>query len=158
MPVDRYWLALGAETAGLATAIAVALGVPLAWILQSWPFPGKRSAEAVLTAATALPAPLLCYFLLARLGHLWPWTRFGLAAAGVVSVLPFLLRRVRRSFASLNHSYADAARSLGAAEWRVFARVELPLVWQPILAAAAWALARLLLELAAAFWIAEPRP
>jgi molybdate transport system permease protein len=158
MPVDRYWPALGAEMAGIATAIAVILGLPLAWILQGRQFPGKRTVEAAAAAAMALPAPLLCYYLLARLGHLWPLTRPGLAAAGVVSVLPFLLRRLRWSFASLNPAYGKAARSLGAPEWRVFARVDLPLVWRPATIAAVWALARLLLEFAAAFWIAEPRP
>ena len=158
MPVDRYWPALGAETAGIATAIAVILGIPLAWILQGRHFRGKRTVEAIAASATVLPAPLLCYCLLARLGHVWPLTRPGLAAAGVVSVLPFLLRRLRWSFAALNPAFGKAARSLGAPEWRVFARVDLPLVWRPAMTAAAWAVARLLLEFAAALWIAEPRP
>jgi molybdate transport system permease protein len=157
MPVDRYWLAPGAETAVLATAIALLLGVSLAWILQNRQFAGKRAAETAAGTATVLPAPLLCYYLLAQLGHRWPLTRLGLAVSGVVSVLPFLLRRSRASFAALNPSFAKAARSLGVSEWRVFTRVELPLVWRPVLAGAGWALSRLLLELAAALWIAEAR-
>jgi ABC-type sulfate transport system permease component len=157
MPLDRYPLALGAEVALLATAIAVLLGVSLGWILQNRQFPGKRALVALATAAMALPAPLLCYYLLAELGHVWPLTRLGLTSAGVVSVLPFLLRRSRARFAVLNPAYAQAARSLGASEWRVFAHVELPLMWRPLLRAAALALVRLLLELTAAFWIAEFR-
>jgi molybdate transport system permease protein len=157
MPVDRYWLARGAETAGLATATAVLLGVWLAWILQNRQFAGKRAAETAAGTATALPAPLLCYYLLAQLGHWWPLTRLGLAVSGVVAVLPFLLRRSRASFAALNPSFAKAARSLGVSEWRVFSRVELPLVWRPVLTGAGWALSRLLLELAAALWIADAR-
>jgi ABC-type Fe3+ transport system permease subunit len=43
------------------------------------------------------------------------------------------------------------------ARWRVFAHGELPLIWRPLLSAAAIALVRLLLELTAAFWIAEFR-
>ena len=157
MPVDWSSLALGPEIAGIATAIALILGVCLAWILQNREFPGKTTLVAVATAAMALPAPLLCYYLLAELGHRWPLTRLGLAVAGVVSVLPYLLRAARTSFASLNPAYAQAARSLGTPEWRVFARVELPLVWRPLLRAGGLALVRLLLELTAAFWIAEPR-
>jgi molybdate transport system permease protein len=157
MPLDRYAPALGAEVAGLATAIAVFLGVSLGWIQQNMQFPGKRALGVFATAAMALPAPLLCYCLLAELGHVWPLTQLGLTAAGVVSVLPFLLRRSRGWFGSLNPAYAQAARSLGASEWRVFAHVELPLIWRPLLSAAALALVRLLLELTAAFWIAEFR-
>jgi ABC-type sulfate transport system permease component len=155
MPVDRYWLALCGETAGLATALAVLLGVPLAWILKNRQFPGKPTVSAIATAAIALPAPLLCYYLLARLGHLWPVTLLGMTAAGVASVLPLALRQMRASFAVLNPSYGKAARSLAVSEWRVFARVELPLVWRTLAGVAAWALARVILELAAAFWIGE---
>jgi ABC-type sulfate transport system permease component len=155
MPVDRYWLALGGETAGLATALAVILGVPLAWMLQNRRFPGKRTVSAMVTAAIAIPAPLLCYYLLARLGHAWPITLIGMTAAGVASVLPLALRQMRTSFAALNTSSGKAARSLGVSEWHVFARVELPLVWRSMAGVAAWALARVILELAAAFWIGE---
>jgi molybdate transport system permease protein len=155
MPVDRYWLGPGAEAVGLATALAVILGVPLAWALQNRRFPGKPILEAVARAATALPAPLLCYYVLARSGHVWSLTRHGLAAAGLLSALPLLLRRSSSSFASLNPSYGKAARSLGTPEWRVFARVDLPLVWRSILNSAVWALVRLLLELVAALWISE---
>jgi molybdate transport system permease protein len=153
MPVDRYWLALGGETAGLATAFAVVLGLPLAWILQNRQFPGKRTLSAVAVAALALPAPLLCYVLLGK--RELP----GLTAAGVLSAMPLLLRQVRAAFAALSPAYGKAARSLGASEWQVFARVELPLVWRPLAGAAAWALARLLLELAAAvaLWIVNLR-
>jgi ABC-type spermidine/putrescine transport system permease subunit II len=158
MPVDRYsLLALGPEIAAIATAAALLLGVSLAWIVENRQFRGKRTFSACATAATALPAPLLCYYLLAQWGHAWPLTRLGLAAAGVVSTLPFLLRRLRSSFASLDPSYHQAARSLGASEWRVFALVDLPLVWRSIPGAAALAFVRVLLELMAAWWIAEPR-
>jgi molybdate transport system permease protein len=78
-----------------------------------------------------------------------------MTAAGVASVLPLALRQMRTSFAALNTSSGKAARSLGVSEWHVFARVELPLVWRSMAGVAAWALARVILELAAAFWIGE---
>jgi molybdate transport system permease protein len=158
MPVDRYaFLVLAPEIAGLATAAAVLLGVPMAWILENRRFPGRRTLSAFAHAAMALPAPLLCYYLLAEWGHAWPLTRLGMAAAGVVSTLPFLLRQLRGWLAALNPSYAKAARSLGASEWRVFAQVDLPMVWRPLLGAAVLAFVRVLLELTAAWWIAEHR-
>jgi molybdate transport system permease protein len=154
MPVDRYWLALAGETTGLAAALAVALGVPLAWILENRQFAGNRTISAILTAATLLPAPLLCYLLMR---HAWPVALPGTVAAGVLSVLPLLAREMQSAYAALNRSYGKAARSLGASEWRVFAHVELPLVWRPLAGVTARAVARLILELAAAFWIAERR-
>jgi ABC-type sulfate transport system permease component len=154
MPVDRYWLALAGETTGLAAAFAVALGVPLAWILENRQFAGKRTVSAILTAATLLPAPLLCYLLMRHGSQV---ALPGMASAGVLSVLPVLAREMQSAFAALNRSYGKAARSLGAPEWLVFARVELPLVWRPLAGVTVWALTRLILELMAAFWIAERR-
>jgi molybdate transport system permease protein len=89
--------------------------------------------------------------------HAWPVALPGTVAAGVLSVLPLLAREMQSAYAALNRSYGKAARSLGASEWRVFAHVELPLVWRPLAGVTARAVARLILELAAAFWIAERR-
>ena len=155
MPVDRYPLALGLEIAAVATAIGAVLGVGFAWLLENRQFPGKRTLGTLATAAIALPAPLLCYYLLAVLGRFWPLTRIGLAAAGVISTLPLLLRAARTSFASLNPAYAKAACSLGASEWRIFACIELPLAFRPILNGALLAFLRVLAELAAALWLLD---
>jgi molybdate transport system permease protein len=80
-----------------------------------------------------------------------------LVAAGVVSAMPLLIRVSRTAFASLDPNLGKAARSLGASGWRVFLRIELPLALRPILTAIALAFARVLGELAAAFWIASRR-
>ena len=150
-------LALGPEIVAISTAIALMVAVILAWLLLNGNFPGRRFVNLIATAALALPAPLLCYYLLAELGHVWPLSRLGLALASILSALPYLLRSSRQSFAGLSPAYARAARSMGTPEWRVFARVELPLVWKPVLGAAGFALVKLLLELTAAFWIADLR-
>jgi ABC-type sulfate transport system permease component len=152
MPVDHGWLVLGAETAGLATACAMAAGLPLAWVLENRQFAGKRAVSAILTAAIALPAPLLIYLLVSR-----SLTLAGMWAAGLVAVQPLLARQMRAAFAGVDRSYGKAARSLGVPERLVLARVELPLVWRAAAGAVAWALARLILELAAAVWISRLR-
>ncbi len=157
MPADRYPLPLGLEIASLATAVAAVAGVWLAWVLLTREFPGRRALDALATAAIALPAPLLCYYLLAVVARVWPLTRPGLVAAGVVSAMPPVVRRARAAFASLEPAYGNAARTLGASEWRVFSRIGLPLALRPVLAAIALVFARVLGELAAAFWLADPR-
>lgn len=152
MHFDRSWLALGIEAVGLATAVAVLCGVPLAWIVENRPFRGGRAVSAIITSAAALPAPMLCFLLLM---HSHVISLPGLAAMGVLSVLPLAMRQMRSAFAQLSPAYGKAARSLGLAEVQIFARVEVPLVWRAIAESALWALARLLLELSAAVWIAE---
>jgi len=74
--------------------------------------------------------------------------------AGAVGVFPLMVRGSRRAFQTRNLDYENAARSLGASEWRVFWRIALPLAYEPILAAAAIAFARVLTEFAAVVLIA----
>ena len=158
MPVPRYLLWLALRVAGLSTGISVLVGLWLAWTLANREFAGKRALGALSTAALALPSPLLCYYLLAVYARIWPLTEINLVAAGVLSAMPLLIRAARTAFASLDPNLAKAARSLGAAGWRGFLRIELPLELRPILAATALAFARVLAEFAAAFWIAGQRP
>jgi molybdate transport system permease protein len=150
------WLAL--RVAGLSTGISVVVGLWLAWTLANREFAGKRVLGALATAALALPAPVLCYYLLCVLGRVWPLTGIGLVAAGVFSAMPLLIWASRTAFASLDPNLGKAARSLGASGWRVFLRIDLPIELWPILAATALAFARVLAELAAAHWIADQRP
>jgi len=158
MTVAPYLPLLALRVAGFSTGISVVVGLWLAWTLANREFAGKRALGALLTAALALPAPVLCYYLLCVLGRVWPLTEMNLVAAGVVSAMPLLIRVSRTAFASLDPNLGKAARSLGASGWRVFLRIELPLVLRPILATTALAFARVLAELAAAFWIASRRP
>ena len=158
MNVSRHLLWLALRVAGVSTGISVVVGLRRAWTLANREFAGKRVLGALSTAALALPAPVLCYYLLCVWGRVWPLTEINLVAAGVLSAMPLVIRASRTAFASLDPNLAKAARSLGAAGWRVFLRIELPLELRPILAATALAFARVLAELAAAFWIASRRP
>ena len=102
------WLAL--RVAGLSTAVSVVVGLWRAWTLANREFAGKRVLGALATAALALPAPLLCYYLLCVLGRVWSLTETGLVAAGVLSAMPLLIRASRPAFASLDPDLAKAAR------------------------------------------------
>ena len=158
MMVPRYLLWLALRVAGFSTGISVVLGLWLGWALANREFAGKRALGALTFAAIALPAPVLCYYLLAVFARLWPLTEINLVAAGVLSAMPLLVRASRNAFASLDPNFGKAARSLGASGWRVFLRIELPLALQPILAAIALAFTLVLTQFAAAFWIANRRP
>ncbi|MGB7722759.1 MAG: ABC transporter permease subunit [Bryobacteraceae bacterium] len=158
MTVAPYLPLLALRVAGFSTGISVVVGLWLAWTLANREFAGKRVLGALSTAALALPSPVLCYYLLCVWGRVWPLTEINLVAAGVLSAMPLVIRASLAAFASLDPNLAKAARSLGASGWRVFLRIELPLVLRPILVATALAFARVLAELATAFWIASRRP
>ena len=158
MTVAPYLPWLAVRVAGFSTGISLVVGLWLAWALANREFAGRRVLGALATAALALPAPVLCYYLLCVLGRGWPVTEINLVAAGALSAMPLVIRISRTAFAALDPNRAKAARSLGASGWRVFWRIELPLALRPVLASLALAFARVLGELAAVFWIANRRP
>ena len=138
-------------------AFPLVVGLWLAWTAGA-----NRDSRASVhsarcsTAALALPAPVLCYYLLCVWGRVWPFT--GTQPGGRRRALRCrsLVWAARAAFASLDPNLGNAARSLGASGWRVFWRMELPLVLRPILAATALAFGRALAESLAAFWHREP--
>lgn len=143
-------ISLPLEIAAISTAISLALGLALAWLLTHRQFPGNREIGWVATAALALPAPVVCYVVFLNPRQvLWQ-----IAAVGVLSAAPIVTRGGRTALASLDPVYGRTGRSLGSSDWRVFWRIELPLVWRQTAAATAVALARVFVETVAALLIA----
>ena len=137
------WLSL--RVAGISTVVSLVLGLAVAWLLVNRRFPGRREVGALATAGLALPAPVICTFLLLGRPSLASWS---MACAAVLSAAPLLVRAGQTAFAGLDPLYGKTARSLGASDWRILWRIELPLIWRAALAAAAVAFARVLAELA----------
>ncbi|MHB8527601.1 MAG: molybdate ABC transporter permease subunit, partial [Candidatus Acidiferrales bacterium] len=84
----------------------------------------------------------------------WPAT---VIAAAVVS-FPLMYLSVRAALEQVDPHLLQAARTLGASEWRVFRRVELPLAWPGILAGTILAFARALGEFGATLMLAGSIP
>jgi ABC-type Fe3+ transport system permease subunit len=156
MPVDRYPMALILRTAGAAAAISAVVGIWLAWVLSNREFPGCKWLKGALYAAIALPAPVLSYYLLSTLAHVWPLTRAGLYSAGIAAGLPLMVRAGRTSLGTLDPLYSKAARSLRADGWTTFTRVEFPLIAKPIGAAVLLVFGRVAAELAVGLWLVRP--
>ena len=156
MPVDWFPLWLSLRVAAISTAIALVLGLWLAWVLANRRFHGKEVLDAAVTLPLVLPPTVLGYYLLVLLGRasplgkLYEWAFGGPLVfswqAAVVAALfhatPLLIKSARAAFESVDHSYERAARNLGASELRLFWRVTLPLARRSILAAGALAFAR----------------
>jgi molybdate transport system permease protein len=141
MSPDPFWLSL--RYAGLATLLAVPPGILLAHILARRRFPGRDLLDAAANLPIAVPPAVLVYYLLAASGR-WPAAfHWSIAVAlSTIYTLPLFLRTARAGFETVDHSIENAARLLGASEWRVFWRITAPLAWRPLVAATLAGLAR----------------
>ena len=143
-----------------ATAIAVLLGLPLAWVLARYPFRGRRLVRALVLLPMVLPpvvggVALLGAFgrngLLGRWLDSWfglvlPFTTAGAAVAEAFVSMPSLVITAEAAFRNLDRRYEEAARTLGAGPLTVIGRVVLPLTWPALMAGTLLAWARALGE------------
>src|SRR5438105_9705380 len=156
MPIDWFPLWLSLRVAFVSTAIALAAGLWIAYLLANREFRGKEALDAAVTLPLVLPPTVLGYYLLVLIGRASPigklWESifgsplvFTWKAAVIAALLhsfPLLVKSARAAFESVDRNYERAARNLGASEWRLFWRVTLPLARRSIFAAAALAFAR----------------
>lgn len=156
MPLDWSPLWLSLRVAALSTLISLVLGLWIAYLLANRDFRGKDVLDAAVTLPLVLPPTVLGYYLLvvvgreSWLGRVYEWmfgqplvfTWQAAVVAAIFHSLPLLVKWSRAALESVDRSYEMAARSLGAAEWRVFWRVSLPLAGRSILAATALCFAR----------------
>ena len=146
-----------------ATFLAIAFGVPLAWVLARTRFPGQALVRGVVLLPMVLPPVVGGIALLAafsRSGTVggWLYDSFGIqltfSTAGVILAetfvaMPFLVITVEGALRSLDARYEDVASTLGASRATVFRRVTLPLIAPSLLAGAVLAWARALGEFGA---------
>ena len=172
MAIDWFPLWLSLRVATISTAVALVVGLWLAWLLANREFRGKEILDAAVTLPLVLPPTVLGYYLLvvigrnSPVGHAYEWL-FGAPLvfswqAAVVAALfhstPLLVKSARAAFESVDRSYERAARNLGASELRLFGRVTLPLARRSILAAGALAFARSLGDFGVTLMIAGNIP
>jgi molybdate transport system permease protein len=172
MQIDWFPLWLSLRVAVLSTAISLAAGLWLAWLLANREFRGKEALDAAVTLPLVLPPTVLGFYLLvvlgreSALGKLYEWITGGPLVftwqAAVIAALfhstPLLIKSARAALESVDRTYERAARNLGASEWAVFRRVSLPLARRSILAAAALAFARSLGDFGVTIMIAGNIP
>jgi molybdate transport system permease protein len=164
------WLSLRVSLA--ATFMSLLLGVPLAWVLARWDFPGRSFVRGVALLPLVLPPVVGGVALLLVLGRLglvggmledFFGLRFFGTTAGVVVAetfvaLPFLVLIVEAALRALDIRFEDAAATLGADAWTVFSRVTLPAVLPALGAGAVLAWARALGEFGATITFAGNLP
>ncbi len=155
-----------------ATAIALILGVPLAWTFARITFPGRSAMRALTVLPMVLPpvvggvALLLAFgrrglvggWLATTFGIHLPFTTAGAIMAETFVAMPFLVITVEAGLRSMDIRFEDAARTLGASRWTVLWRVTLPLVRPSLIAGAVLCWARALGEFGATITFAGNFP
>ncbi|MDN5326050.1 MAG: sulfate/thiosulfate transport system permease protein [Moorella sp. (in: firmicutes)] len=148
-------LRLSLLTAWIAASINVVFGVPAAWVLSRYSFPGKRLLDAMVDLPFALPTAvagiaLTAMFgptggpgaILGRLGVKIAFTPAGIVVALVFIGLPFVVRTLQPVIESLDRRMEEAAATLGASPAQVFFRVILPPLVPALLSGFSLAFAR----------------
>ena len=172
MPIDWFPLWLSLRVAFVSTALAIAAGLSIAYILANRDFRGKEVVDAAVTLPLVLPPTVIGYYLLVLIGRASPLGRIwekvfhsplvftwkAAVIAALLHSLPLLVKSARAALESVDRSCERAARTLGASEWRLFWRVTLPLARRSILAASALAFARSLGEFGATLMVAGNIP
>jgi len=151
--LDALWMTFLA--AFVATAIALLLGVPLAYLLARREFWGKNLVQGIIDLPIIIPhtaagVALLMVFgrrgLLgepfASLGVYFTQNFAGIVIAMLFVSLPLLVDTARETFALVDRRLEGVARTLGASPWSAFRRVTLPLAWRGIVAGAVMMWAR----------------
>lgn len=127
-------------SASLATLLIALFGVPLAYVLARWRFPLRPLVTLLVYVPLVFPAvvsgiaqllvygpygPIGAFF--ARRGLELDTTFAGVVLAQTFVAAPFAIVAARAAFEAGSPAAEDVARTLGAARWRVFWTVSLPL-------------------------------
>ena len=170
-PVVLGALRLSLETSSATTVLVVLLGLPVAYLLGTRQFRGKRVVQTLVEIPMVLPPTvagvgLLLAFgraglaggVLRALGIELPFTTLAVVVAQVFVATPFFISAATAGLASVERRYTDTAATLGATPGYGFFRVLLPLALPSVLAGAAMSWARALGEFGATITFAGNLP
>lgn len=161
-PVVLEALRLSLVTSFAATAVVVALGLPVAYLLASREFRGKRIVETLVDLPMVLPPTVAGFALLLAFGRAGllgsafgalgisiPFTTAAVVVAQAFMSAPFFILSARAGFQSVDARFLEAAATLRASEPLRFVHVVLPLAAPSLVAGAAMSAARALGEFGA---------
>jgi molybdate transport system permease protein len=164
-------LQLSIVTTCISTAIAIILGLPVAYVLVRMHFPGRRLLETLVTLPTVLPPVVAGIALLLTFGRVGllgqylnligitiPFTTVAVVMAQVFVAAPFFINSSKAGLEQLDRRYELAAYTLRASPFYAFRRVVLPLIQPALLAGIGLSWARALGEFGATITFAGSFP
>jgi len=147
-PTEWTAIELSLRVASVAALVATPVGIAVAWLLARRDFWGKSLLDALIHLPLVLPPVVTGYLLLLAFGRrgliggwlaehvglvfAFRWT--GAALACGIMAFPLLVRPMRLSIEAVDRRLEQAAGTLGAAPWRVFSTITLPLALPGVLA------------------------
>jgi len=154
-PAARDALIVSIKTSAIAHATVLLVGTPAAYAIGRSRFRGRTLVLSLIELPLVLPPAVAGTALLVTFGRLGllggtldavginvAFTQLAVILAVVFVETPLYLRAAIASFEGVDGTLLEAARTLGARPFRVFARVALPLAGAGLGAASALALAR----------------
>jgi len=165
-------LLLSLQVAVLSTSIVFVIGIALARCMTRRHFFGKHVLESFFLLPLVLPPTVIGFGLLLLFGKngflgklLDQWfgitvvfTLTGAVIASIVVSFPLMYQSAVAAFTSVDRRLEDAARTMGASEWRLFWTVVFPLAWPGLLAGFVLSFARGLGEFGATLMLAGYLP
>ena len=167
--LSPLWISL--MTVFTATTITFFLGIAAAYWMAKYTGKLRSFIDGILILPLVLPPTavglglLLLFGKHGPLGQLllmfgttvvfsWPAT----VIAAIVVAFPLMYMNARGAFEQVEANLQDAARTLGASEWRIFWSVTLPLAWPGVAAGIILSFARALGEFGATLMLAGNIP
>jgi molybdate transport system permease protein len=140
-------LRLSLLTSSVSTLLAIAVGMPFAYILARWKFHGKTTLELLVDLPVVLPPSVAGLALLiafgrqgvfgrwlAPLGISLPFTTAAVVIAQTFVAAPLFVRSAKTGFAEIDPQMEEAAIVEGAGDLQLFRFVMIPLAWRSMLA------------------------
>ena len=169
--LDWSPIRISLETSATATLITLVVGLAAAVWRERRTGPVAVIVDAVFLLPLVLPPTVVGFLLLLLFGRNGPFGKLLLSlgttvvfswyatviAAAVVS-FPLMYLTARAALEQVDSRFLEAARTLGASEWRTFREVALPLAWPGILAGTILSFSRALGEFGATLMIAGNIP
>lgn len=170
-PLVLQALQLSLFTSVTATVLVAAFGLPVAYILATRNFPGRRLLETLVELPMVIPPTvagvgLLLAFgraglaggALSALGIEIPFTTLAVVIAEAFVAMPFFVSTTAAGLREVEPRYREAAVTLGATPPYMFRRVLLPLAMPSLIAGGAMTWARALGEFGATITFAGNLP
>ncbi len=148
----------------ICTILSVILGALAAVLLWRFRFPGKTPLEGAMALPIVVPEICMGVAMLVFFARVFPWPTgmpwpLNLGAITIAHVsfsFPFVATVVRARLASFNRELEEAAKDLGASEWRSFIDVLVPHMRPALIAGALLAFTLSLDDFVITFFTAGP--
>jgi len=170
--MDYIPIILSLQAAGMASFFLIFFGILIAKFMAEVDFFGKDILDGFLILPLVVPPVVVGFLLLVLFGKHGPigilfetlfhtsiiFTIYAASAASFLVAFPLMYKSARSAFESVDENLKDAAKTLGAGNWKIFFTITLPLSFPGLVSGFILAFARALGEFGATIMVAGDIP